>query len=176
MKATNPIRVLTYTNIATPKPQAATSMMARLTQLRAVESGSAPVIAAAPVDKPRRIEIVSDSTVWTPPQGDDATPAVEPQLPQEVVDAVMDALRAPLQPGATAQMANAVKEQAIGMLLDQLTVSDSRWLRKRLIRKDPSDALSKEFALLMHERQQRLLQFLADAPRRDAIRRAKRAR
>jgi hypothetical protein len=173
MKATSPIGVLTYTNIATPKPQAATSMMGRLAQLRAVEAGPA---LAAPVDKPRRIEIVSDSTVCTPPQADDATPVVEPQLPQEVVDAVMDALRAPLQPGATAQMANALKEQAIGMLLDQLTVSESRWLRKRLIRKDPSDALSKEFSLLMHERQQRLLQFLADAPRRDAIRGAKRAR
>jgi hypothetical protein len=173
MKATNPIRVLTYTNIATPKSQPAPSMMARLAQLRAVEAGKAP---AAPINKPRRMEIVSDSTVWTPPQGDDATPVVEPQLPQEVVDTVMNALRAPLQPGATAQMANALKEQAIGMLLDQLTVSESRWMRKRLIRKDPSDALSKEFSLLMHERQQRLLQFLADAPRRDAIRSAKRAR
>ena len=183
MKATSPIRVLTYTNISGPKPPAAappaaTSMMQRLSQLRAVEAGSpAPVVAAAPVDKPRRLEVMSDSTVWTSPQGDDAaTAADEPQLPQEVVDAVMNALRAPLQPGATAQMANALKEQAIGTLLDQLTVDESRWLRKRLSRKDPSDALCKEFSMLMLERQQRLLQFLADAPRRDAIRSAKRVR
>ncbi|MGE3547710.1 MAG: hypothetical protein AB7L28_27535 [Kofleriaceae bacterium] len=63
------------------------------------------------------------------------------------------------------------KERALAAAFAGLTLDDARALSSRLSREDPGDLLAVRFARLTAERRARLLSFLADARRRDALRR-----
>jgi hypothetical protein len=61
------------------------------------------------------------------------------------------------------------KERALVQLFAQLSVSDARTLHRRLTLPVDSDPIASRFARLISERRARLIAFLADARRREAI-------
>jgi hypothetical protein len=61
------------------------------------------------------------------------------------------------------------KERALVQLFAQLSVSDARTLHRRLTLPVDSDPIASHFARLIAERRARLIAFLADARRREAI-------
>jgi len=61
------------------------------------------------------------------------------------------------------------KERALAQLFAQLSVSDARTLHRRLTLPVDCDPIASRFARLNSERRARLIAFLADARRREAI-------
>ncbi|MEJ7597106.1 MAG: hypothetical protein WKG01_04280 [Kofleriaceae bacterium] len=92
-------------------------------------------------------------------------PAHEPSIDPELL-AILDA---PLFPGETTFAGFARKEAAIGAACAQLAVSAARALHARLAFPKHGDALAEKFARLTVDRRRRILMFLADARRREAI-------
>jgi hypothetical protein len=87
---------------------------------------------------------------------------------------LIEILDAPLAPGETAAIGYRRKEEAIAAVLATLTALESRALLARLTAARPGDRLVEKLARLTLERRHRLLSFLADARRREAIRLARR--
>jgi hypothetical protein len=79
-------------------------------------------------------------------------------------------LEAPLAPGETAASGYRRKEEAIGAVLATLSVPESRALFARLTAAHPGDPLAEKLTRLTVERRHRLLAFLAEARRREALR------
>lgn len=94
-----------------------------------------------------------------------------PSAPRpDTMDARLIALLdAPLVPGETAAGGYARKEQELGAVLATLSVLESRALHLRLTMLKSGDELANKFARLTIERRTRLLNFLADVRRREAI-------
>jgi hypothetical protein len=82
---------------------------------------------------------------------------------------VLAILAAPLQLGETAQLGYLRKERELRALFAALPVPTARALHARLAAPRAGDVLAAKFAGLVAERKHRLLVFLADARRRDAI-------
>lgn len=108
------------------------------------------------------------------PNARDREPRVTP-APAGVFDAPLIAiLDAPLAIGETARIGFARKEAELRAGFARLTVLEARALRARLSNARPGDILAGTFARLLRERQVRLLSFLGDARRREAIAAARR--
>ena len=97
-------------------------------------------------------------------------PAAAPTIDSRLL-AILDA---PLAPGETAMAGFARKEAELHAVLATLRAIDARALHARLSRPATSDLLATSFARLTSERRARLLTFLADARRREAIAAARR--
>jgi hypothetical protein len=102
-----------------------------------------------------------------------AAPAVAapPPPPAPTVDEQLIAiLEAPLAPGETVASGYHRKEAALGAVLAALTVPEARALHARLLAARPGDPLADKLTRLTAERRHRLIAFLADARRREALR------
>lgn len=83
-------------------------------------------------------------------------------------------LDTPLLLDETALVGYARKEAAMLQILASLTVAESRALHARLVVAKPGDPLVDKLARFTTERRTRLIHFLADARRREAIAAARR--
>ncbi|MDB4954174.1 MAG: hypothetical protein JWO36_1743 [Myxococcales bacterium] len=94
------------------------------------------------------------------------TPATAAPSHDAALIAILDA---PLRAGETAAAGFHRKEVELGNAFAKLTVLESRALNTRLAHPKPNDALAETFSRMTSERRARLLTFLADARRREAI-------
>lgn len=78
-------------------------------------------------------------------------------------------LDAPLAPGETSAAGFARKEHELGAVFATLSALDARTLHARLASPRPGDELANKFLRITAERRARLLTFLADARRREAV-------
>jgi hypothetical protein len=92
-------------------------------------------------------------------------PAAPPTLDAQLI-AILDT---PLAPGETAMAGFARKEAELIAVLAKLGAIEARALHTRLARPAANDALAGKLARLTIERRSRVLGFLADARRREAI-------
>lgn len=81
-------------------------------------------------------------------------------------------LGSPAQPGEPLAFAFRRKEEDLTRLFRTLDVLTARALQRRLANPAPHDAIASCFARITPERRARLLGFLGDARRRDALRKA----
>lgn len=81
-------------------------------------------------------------------------------------------LDGPAQPGEPLAFAFRRKEQDLTRLFGTLDALTARALQRRLASPSPSDALASRFARITPERRARLVAFLGDARRREALRQA----
>ena len=86
------------------------------------------------------------------------------------IAAVIDA---PPLPGEQLAAAFRRKELTLGDLFARLTVAEARELHRRFTRSVADDVLAVRFNRLVSERRARLLAFLADARRREALQQAR---
>lgn len=92
------------------------------------------------------------------------------RTPIEARDASLIAiLEAPLLPGETAHAGFARKERELGNAFAALSVLEARALQSRLSNPRTGDQLAAAFSRMTSERRTRLINFLADARRREAI-------
>ncbi|HWO22573.1 MAG TPA: hypothetical protein VNO30_27630 [Kofleriaceae bacterium] len=97
-------------------------------------------------------------------------PAPTPAPALTIDDQLIAILEAPLLPGETVASGYRRKEAALGAALAALTVPEARALHARLLAAHPGDLLADKLTRLTAERRHRLLAFLADARRREALR------
>ena len=83
--------------------------------------------------------------------------------------ALVSIIDAPLNPGETAREGFLRKEAELRAAFAQLPVAAQRALHARLANPRPGDQLAERFARLTVDRRARLLTFLADARRREAL-------
>ena len=83
--------------------------------------------------------------------------------------ACISILDAPLLPGETARIGFLRKEAELRAAFTQLPTAAQRALHARLANPAPGDQLAERFARLTLDRRTRLLTFLADARRREAL-------
>lgn len=96
--------------------------------------------------------------------------AVAPPPPPRSPDAdLLAVLEASPEYGGTIELAFRRKEQSLMSLFSALSPRDALALHARLASPREDDALAARFARLVRERRERLLAFLADARRREAI-------
>lgn len=100
---------------------------------------------------------------------------MEVSPPIEVDRRILEVLEAPLEWGETVDAAFRRKERALLELFASLSSVEASKLHHRLSVARPDDAVASCFARLVPERRARLLAFLAEAPRRAAITKARRA-
>jgi hypothetical protein len=90
-------------------------------------------------------------------------------IPQESERALFAILECGAQLGETIDAHNRRKERELGALFATLSVLQARALHKRLSSPAADDPIATRFARMIAERRHRLLVFLADARRREAI-------
>ena len=105
---------------------------------------------------------------------DASSSLVQPSSPTHSPSATSDEclvaiLDTPLAPGETVMAAFARKERELGTVFAHLSVLESRAMRARLAHPKSGDVLASKFSRLTSERRTRLLAFLADVRRRNAI-------
>ncbi len=83
---------------------------------------------------------------------------------------ILDTFAAPPAAGERLELAFRRKEHELNVLFDQLSVADARELHRRFTLMLPGDPIATMFGRLIGERRTRLLSFLADARRREALR------
>ena len=83
--------------------------------------------------------------------------------------ACISILDSALRPGETARTGFLRKEAELRDAFSRLPVAAQRALHARLANPSPGDQLAERFARLTHDRRTRLLTFLADARRREAL-------
>lgn len=120
--------------------------------------------------------------VTSPPRS--AASAASPGLPAatpgargatlEVERRALAVLDAPADPSEPIERAFRRKEDEVRALFGELSAGDALAIFRRLTLVCPDDLLASRFARLVTDRRARLLAFLADAPRREAIARARR--
>jgi hypothetical protein len=114
------------------------------------------------------------STVWDGPR-EIAKPAPPPRpLSSEKDAALIAILEAPLEFGETAQFGFARKEAELRTAFAALTVVEARALQMRLANPRNGDQLAAAFMRMTRDRRERLINFLADARRREAFAAARR--
>lgn len=102
-------------------------------------------------------------------------PAATPEQPQKQTwasscdVALVAILEAPLHGGETVAAGFARKELELRHVFASLSVLESRALQKRLSNPKPDDQLAKSFMRLTADRRARLINFLADVRRREAM-------
>jgi hypothetical protein len=106
------------------------------------------------------------------PVGPIRSRVVEPPLPAVVEDYVIRILDAPPRLGETIEAGYCHKEHELGALFADLTPQEARALRRRLAAQVAGDRLAARFSRLAPDRRARLLTFLGDARRREALRQA----
>lgn len=130
---------------------------------------SASMFGTSPIaSRPRRpaaAQVAAPRTVVVAPT--EAPPAA-PEVP-DVDAALLDILRAPSRPGETVAVAYARRERDLVDAFARLPVLAARALHKRLANPQPGDELAAQFSRLVIERRTRLLTYLADARRREAL-------
>jgi hypothetical protein len=129
-------------------------MHRRLLDLRSRE----PVRIATPRDTSTPVAPPSAS----PPLRSHATADIETQL--------VDIIAAAVPPGYTVAKAHAAKEQALAAVMAELSAWEAWHLHKRLMNPRSGDPLAQAFSRIIPERRARLLAFLGDARRREALR------
>lgn len=77
------------------------------------------------------------------------------------------------EPGERLEFAFRRKELELMAVFDRLTLADSHELHRRLTLMLADDPIARVFARLVPDRRQRLVAFLRDARRREAVRAAK---
>lgn len=82
---------------------------------------------------------------------------------------LLGVIEAPLEPGETAREGFLRKEAELRAAFAQLPTMEQRALHARLANPRPGDQLAERFGRLTVERRTRLLTFLADARRREAL-------
>jgi len=129
--------------------------------------------------RPRNVNAKVDDAV-------DATPAISirPTAPRAVKPAatvspsieraIIDIIGAAPRAGETTELAFRRKEHELGDLFPTLSVIESRTLHRRLSNESASDTVAKAFGRMVADRRARLLAFLADVRRREAIASARR--
>jgi hypothetical protein len=125
-----------------------------------IEASPPPAASDEPLYEPPPLAILPKRVALPPP-----VPALDAQLA-----AILDA---PLALGETAAVGFARKERELGTVFAELSPLAARALHLRLEHPTPGDALAAKFARLTIERRHRLLVFLADARRREALRGAR---
>lgn len=86
---------------------------------------------------------------------------------------ILDVLDTRPQPGERIELAFRRKEQELMSLFAQLSAIDALELHRRLKLSLSDDPLATRFARLIVERRARLMSYLADARRREALKRAR---
>ena len=133
-----------------------TSTPAQLAPLTTTHPGAAP-----------RLQLVGPSAPLPPPL---QSTVGELSAAQEA--SLVASLRATPRAGETLHARFHRVEAEVGHQLAQLTVAESRTLHQRLIRAAAGDPLATAFHRMVADRKARLLAFLADARRREALGRA----
>jgi hypothetical protein len=114
----------------------------------------------------------TSSLIWEPPPEYVApTPVTVPKTSWSASNdvALRAILEAPVRPSETAAIGFARKETELRGVFAKLTVLDARMLQSRLSSPKPGDQLADAFQRLTGERRARLINFLADARRREAL-------
>ena len=94
---------------------------------------------------------------------------VSPPATDELDVRILAILGAPARMGETIDAAFGRKERELGELFAQLSVMGSRALHRRLSTASSNDHLATQFGRLVAVRRSRLLGFLADVRRREAV-------
>ena len=109
------------------------------------------------------------STVWDGPlEAAKPRPTVREQSSAKD-PAFIAIIEAPLELGETALVGWAKKEAELRAAFAALTVMEARSLQSRLSNPRSGDQLGAAFMRMTYERRARLISFLADARRRDAL-------
>lgn len=116
-------------------------------------------------------EAISRSTVWEVPRDVIKPKPVVRELSSSKDASFMAILEAPLQVGETTYFGFARKEAELYTEFAKLSVLESRALHTRLSNPRSGDALAAAFMRMTYERRTRLINFLADARRREALKR-----
>ena len=106
----------------------------------------------------------TNGSIATAPQ-----PRPAPSSPADA--ALISIIEAPLQPGETAAAGFARKELELRVAFAALSVLDARALHARLSNPRSGDVLADAFTRITADRRGRLINFLADARRREALKR-----
>jgi hypothetical protein len=146
------------------------------------EDGQSPVAAAPPWPRERESSSAT-SPSWgkaaeahpepkavDAPTGHAAPPATRPasRWSASCDVALLAIIESPLGPDETTASGFARKEHELRRALSVLTVPEARALHARLSNPAPDDPLAKAFTRLTADRRGRLINFLADARRREA--------
>jgi hypothetical protein len=108
------------------------------------------------------------------PRAIESSEVKQPKAPAQPLSSPKDAsfiavLLAPARDGESAHFAFARKEAELYSLFAELTVMESRALHARLSNQRSGDELAAAFMRMTYERRARLINFLADARRREAL-------
>lgn len=137
-------------------------------------------LTSVPLSRPEPAEdaqlITNEIAIAPPVEAPIAAPTARPAAaPLTTEQMLLDILEAPLPPGYTVATCLQLKEEALGTVLATLSIDECRAMYKRLATPVDGDMLARSFATrLVGERRNRLLAFLADARRRQAIATARR--
>jgi hypothetical protein len=147
-------------------PPAAGALANKVTLLRAKQDSANDVL-----HTPKRQQSGGEASVWLQPanQATAMVPLHARRLSADVEQTLFDVLTAPVAVNVTATIAHSQKEHAVGNVLAQLSVGESRVLLARIQRGDKHDRVVAAFGSLIVERRNRLTAFLADTARRQAI-------
>jgi len=116
-------------------------------------------------------DAIARSTVWeAPPDVVKQKPVVR-ELSSSKDASFVAILDAPLQAGETAHFGFLRKEAELVAAFAALSVLESRALHGRLSNPRSGDVLAAAFMRMTYERRARLINFLADARRREALKR-----
>jgi hypothetical protein len=111
------------------------------------------------------------------PKAIESSEVKQPKAPPRPLSSPKDAsfiaiLLAPARDGESAHFAFARKEAELISVFAELTVMESRALHARVSNPRSGDDLAAAFTRMTYERRARLINFLADARRREAVSRA----
>ncbi len=139
-------------------------------QLRRLSSTSPTPRHISLVERAEQVVRTEEAPIWEPVPGAAPTAQLAPlSIPGE--DVMIAAIERPVDPYEGHRAGNERRERELMSLFGALTVGQAGELRRRLTSQRPGDALAASFQRLVVERRGRLLAFLADARRREALRR-----
>jgi len=104
---------------------------------------------------------------------EESAAAIDPAIGEPLERDLIAALDAPLLPGESAHVGFARKERELAALFAAMDLADARAVHQRLMAGESGDVLVMKFGRLASERRARLLRFLADAPRREVVAKAR---
>ncbi len=109
------------------------------------------------------------SLIWEPTSATTPPRQVAAQSIIALEAEILAILENPLQPGETISAGYQRLENELGRAFARLTIADARELQRRISNPTADDVLVARFGRMVLERRQRLIRFLADAPRRAAM-------
>jgi hypothetical protein len=120
--------------------------------------------------KPRTTASLPQSTVVSIVRPTAQVPVKQAAMVSPTVERdIVNIIEAPPHPGETTELAFRRKEHELGELFATLSVTESRTLHRRLSIASTNDQVAKAFGRMVAERRMRLLAFLADVRRREAL-------